>query len=131
MAAQVINPWTWQEQYGFVHGTAVPADARTVYLAGQAAVDDQGNPTHAGDMVAQVDASLDNIETILREAGMTLANVVRLNIYTTDVDAFFAAHPTLVARLDAAGCKAASTLLGISRLAFPEMLVELEATAVG
>lgn len=131
MNAEVINPWTWQEQYGFVHGVAVPGDARTVYVAGQAAVDDEGAPTHEGDMIAQVAASLDNIEAVLRDAEMSLANVVRLNIYTTDVDAFFGAHPSLVARLDAAGCKPASTLLGVARLAFPEMLVELEATAVG
>ena len=131
MNAEVINPWTWQEQYGFVHGVAVPGGARTVYVAGQAAVDDQGAPTHAGDMIAQVGASLDNIEAVLGKAGMTLANVVRLNIFTTDIDAFFGAHPALVARLDEAGCKPASTLLGVSRLAFPEMLVELEATAVG
>ena len=82
-------------------------------------------------MIAQVGASLDNIEAVLGKAGMTLANVVRLNVFTTDVDAFFGAHPSLVARLEAAGCKPASTLLGVSRLAFPEMLVELEATAVG
>ncbi len=131
MSAQVINPWTWQEQFGFVHGNVVPGDARTVYVAGQAAVDDEGRPTHEGDMIAQVAVSLDNIEAVLREAGMTLANVVRLNIFTTDVDAFFGAHPSLVARLDEAGCKPASTLLGVARLAFPEMLVELEATAVG
>jgi enamine deaminase RidA (YjgF/YER057c/UK114 family) len=99
MNAEVINPWTWQEQYGFVHGVAVPSGARTVYVAGQAAVDDQGAPTHAGDIVAQVGASLDNIEAVLRGAGMTLASVVRLNVFTTDVDAFFGAHPSLVARL--------------------------------
>jgi enamine deaminase RidA (YjgF/YER057c/UK114 family) len=131
MNAEVINPWTWQEQYGFVHGVAVPGGGRTVYVAGQAAVDDQGSPTHAGDMIAQVGASLDNIEAVLGQAGMTLANVVRLNVFTTDVDAFFGAHPTLVGRLDEAGCRCASTLLGVARLAFPEMLVELEATAVG
>jgi hypothetical protein len=44
MNAEVINPWTWQEQYGFVHGVAVPSGARTVYVAGQAAVDDQASP---------------------------------------------------------------------------------------
>jgi enamine deaminase RidA (YjgF/YER057c/UK114 family) len=129
VAAEVVNPWTWQERYGFVHGTVVPAAARTLYVAGQASTDDDGNPVHAGDMVAQVTQSIDNIERVLTEAGMTLADVVRLNVYTTDVDAFFAAHPTLVARFDAAGCRPASTLLGVTRLAFPEMLVELEATA--
>ena len=130
MAAEVINPWTWQEQFGFVHGNVVPAGGRTLYVAGQASVDDDGNPVHAGDMVAQVAKSIDNIEKVLGAAGMTLADVVRLNIYTTDVDAFFGAHPSLVARFAEAGCRPASTLLGISRLAYPEMLVELEATAV-
>lgn len=130
MSAQVVNPWTWQEQYGFVHGNVVSSAGRTLYVAGQAATDGEGNPIHEGDIVAQVAASLDNIEEVLREAGMTLANVVRLNIFTTDVDAFFEAHPSLVTRLDEAGCRPASTLLGVSRLAFPEMLVELEATAV-
>jgi enamine deaminase RidA (YjgF/YER057c/UK114 family) len=130
VAAEVVNPWTWQEPYAFVHGNVVPAAARTLYVAGQASTDDEGHPVHAGDMVAQVTQSIDNIERVLTEAGMTLADVVRLNVYTTDVDAFFAAHPTLVSRFDAAGCRPASTLLGVTRLAFPEMLVELEATAV-
>jgi enamine deaminase RidA (YjgF/YER057c/UK114 family) len=82
-------------------------------------------------MVAQVHRSLDQIERVLEGAGLGLADVVRLNIYTTDVDAFFGAHPELVARLGEASCTPASTLLGVSRLAFPEMLVEIEATAVG
>jgi enamine deaminase RidA (YjgF/YER057c/UK114 family) len=130
MAAEVVNPWTWQDQYGFVHGNVVAGGARTLYVAGQASTDDEGNPVHAGDMIAQVSRSIDNVERVLQQAGMTLADVVRLNIFTTDVDAFFGAHPSLVERFDAAGCKPASTLLGVARLAFPEMLVELEATAV-
>jgi enamine deaminase RidA (YjgF/YER057c/UK114 family) len=129
VAAEVINPWAWQEQFGFVHGNVVPAGARTLYVAGQASTDDDGNPVHAGDMVAQVTQSLDNVERVLTQAGMKLADVVRLNIFTTDIDAFFAAHPTMVERFDAAGCKPASTLLGVTRLAFPEMLVEIEVTA--
>ena len=131
MSAEVINPWSWQEQFGFVHGNAVPAGARTVYVAGQASVDDQGRPVHEGDMLAQVAKSLDNVEAVLRGAGMTLANLVRLNFYTTDVEAFFGAHDLLVKRYAETGCHPASTLLGVSRLAFPELLVELEATAVG
>ena len=131
MAAEVINPWTWQEQFGFVHGNLVPAGARTLYVAGQASTDAEGKPVHAGDMLAQVRQSLDNVEAVLQKAGMSLANVVRMNFYTTDVDAFFGAHDYLVERYAQAGCKPASTLLGVTRLAFPEMLVELEATAVG
>jgi enamine deaminase RidA (YjgF/YER057c/UK114 family) len=131
VSAEVINPWSWQEQFGFVHGNVVPAGGRTLYVAGQASVDDQGRPVHEGDMLAQVAKSLDNIEAVLRGAGMSLANVVRLSFYTTDIEAFFGAHDLLVKRYAETGCRPASTLLGVSRLAFPELLVELEATAVG
>jgi enamine deaminase RidA (YjgF/YER057c/UK114 family) len=81
-------------------------------------------------MTAQVNKALDNLEAVLQKAGMGLANVVRLNIYTTDVDGIFPALPVWAGRLGAAGCKPASTLLGVQRLAFPQLMVELEATAV-
>jgi len=74
---------------------------------------------------------MDNLETVLREAGYSLSDVVRINYYTTDVDAFFEAYPDEVAgRLAEAGCQPASTLLGVTRLAFPQLMVEIEATAV-
>jgi enamine deaminase RidA (YjgF/YER057c/UK114 family) len=61
---------------------------------------------------------------------MTLSNVVRLNYYTTDLDAFFGAAEQLGKRLADGGCRPASTLLNVVRLAFPELMVEIEATAV-
>ncbi len=81
-------------------------------------------------MRAQLTQALDNLETVLHTAGFTLADVVRLNIYTTDPDRLFESYDVLAGRLGAAACRQASTLLGVSRLAFPELLVELEATAV-
>ncbi len=66
----------------------------------------------------------------MREAGVGLSDVVRLNIYTTDVDRFLEAYGTVAGRLAQAGCRPASTLLGVTCLAYPEMLVEIEATAV-
>ena len=53
-----------------------------------------------------------------------------MNLQVTDVETFFEAHELLVQRYSEAGCRPASTLLGVARLAFPELLVELEATAV-
>jgi enamine deaminase RidA (YjgF/YER057c/UK114 family) len=53
-----------------------------------------------------------------------------LNYYTTDVDRFFEAYDVVAGRLAEAGCQPSSTLLGVTRLAFPELLVEIEATAV-
>ena len=53
-----------------------------------------------------------------------------LNYYTTDVDLLLQNWDALTTRLDAAGCRPASTLLGVTRLAFPDWLIEIEATAV-
>jgi len=64
------------------------------------------------------------------QAGMTLANVVHLNYYTTDIDAFLQHSAVAAQRLAAANRPPASTLLGVTRLAFPQLLIEMEATAV-
>ena len=92
-------------------------------------LDENAKPQHEGDIRGQTTLALDNLEAVLKEAGMTLGNVVRLIVYTTDVDAMIQNFDVLVARLDAAEVKPAQTLLGVARLAFPELLVELEATA--
>jgi enamine deaminase RidA (YjgF/YER057c/UK114 family) len=73
---------------------------------------------------------MDNIDQLLSDADMALQDVVRLNIYTTSVEMFFEHCGPMYERLAAAGIKPASTLLEVTRLAFPELLVELEATAV-
>lgn len=115
---------------GYVQANEVSGAQRTLFLSGQTAVDEEGRPLHPDDMGAQLAQALDNLETVLNEAGAKLSDVVRLNIYTTDVDGFFEAHGSLAGRLAEAQCRPASTLLGVTRLAFPELLVEIEATAV-
>jgi enamine deaminase RidA (YjgF/YER057c/UK114 family) len=127
---EIINPWTWQDQFGFVQANAVNGAGRTIHCAGQTSMDADGNPVHSGDMRAQLGQALDNLEVVLREGGGRLSDVVRLNYYTTDVDGFLAAQDILATRLSAAGCRPATTVLGVSRLALPPLLVELEATAV-
>ena len=127
---RVINPWTWQDSRGFVQANETRGAARVLYCAGVISVDDDGRPMHEGDMRAQAMRALDNLETILRQAGYELSDVVRLTIYTVDIDAYLGAAPDVRARLAAAGCRPASTLLGVTRLAMPQLLIELEATAV-
>ena len=133
MNRTAVNPWTWSVAMGFNQGEVVdlPGGGRMLFCAGQTSVDGDGNVLHADDMGAQVGQALDNVEAVLAEAGMSLANLVRLNIYTTDVDAFFEHYGTAAGRLAAAEVRPPGTLLGISRLAFPGLMVELEATAVG
>ena len=130
MERRIINPWAWQDQMGYVQANEVAGAGRTIYCAGQGSVDGEGSPVHPEDMGAQIGQTLDNLETVLREAGAGLSDVVRLNIYTTDVDGFLGAYGSLAGRLAEAGCRPAATLVGVTRLAYPEMLVEMEATAV-
>jgi enamine deaminase RidA (YjgF/YER057c/UK114 family) len=127
---RIINPWTWQDQFGYVQANEVSGVQRTLICSGQVSINAEGRPVHPEDMGAQLNQTLDNLETVLREAGAELSDVVRLNFYTTDVDRFFEAYGVAAGRLAEAGCQPASTLLGVTRLAFPELLVEIEATAV-
>nr|WP_203687186.1 RidA family protein [Streptomyces sp. SID14515] len=115
---------------GFNQGEVVSGQARTLYISGQTAMSDDGKPLHDGDMAAQLALSTDNLQAVLGEAGMSLANLVRLNVYTTDVDLLFQHYGVLAGRLGAAGVAPASTMLGVTRLAVPGQLVELEGTAV-
>ena len=85
---------------------------------------------HAGDMRSQITLALDNLETLLAAADFSFADIVRLNIFTTDVDQFFANYDAFIVRLAEAGCRHTGSLIGVARLAFPEMMVEIEATAV-
>lgn len=125
-----VNPWQWSLEFGFNQAEIVEGGQRVLFCAGQTSVDGDGSPQHAGDMAAQIGLAADNLEAVLRDAGMTLANVVRLNLYTTDVDAFIANAASLGERTSAAGVAPPGTLLGVARLAFPELMIELEATAV-
>jgi enamine deaminase RidA (YjgF/YER057c/UK114 family) len=127
---KLINPWTWQDNYGFSQAVEISGHTRVLRCAGQTSVNENGEPQHEGDMAAQLALAMDNLETVLRGAGMTLSNVARLNIYTTDVDAFIGASAGVAQRLAEANVQPASTLLGVARLAFPQLMVELEATAV-
>jgi enamine deaminase RidA (YjgF/YER057c/UK114 family) len=125
-----VNPWPWSLAMGYNQGEMVTGQTRTLYLSGQTAMSPDGRPEHDGDLAAQLALSLDNLTAVLAEAGMTLANLVRLNVYTTDVDQLFAHYGVLASRLGAAGAAPATTMLGVTRLAIPALLVELEATAV-
>jgi enamine deaminase RidA (YjgF/YER057c/UK114 family) len=81
-------------------------------------------------VAAQVALSVDNLEAVLAGAGMALADLVRLTVYTTDVDLLFRHYGVLAARLGAAGAAPPTTMLGVTRLAIPGQMVELEGTAV-
>jgi enamine deaminase RidA (YjgF/YER057c/UK114 family) len=125
-----INPWSWSTTLGFDQAQLIEGHQRELVCSGQDAVDADGTPQHPGDMAAQLELALDNVEAVLAAADMTLANVVRLNVYTTDFDELLKHWGRLTDRFGNADGGFATTLLGVARLPAPGLLVLLEATAV-
>ncbi len=130
MERTAVNPVTWSTEWGFNQGELVVGHTRILYCSGQTATGPDGEPRHDGDMAAQLALSTDNLEAVLTGAGMSLANLVRLTVYATDVDLLLRHYGVLASRLGAAGVAPTTTMLGVTRLAVPGQLVELEGTAV-
>ena len=130
MQRTAVNPVDWNLQFGFNQGELVEGHRRTLYCAGQVAVDAGFNLPDPEDMAGQIDHALDNLEEVLRQGGMSLSDVVDLTIYTTDVPAAFENFGVLVKRLEAAGVRPVQCLLGVAALAMPEIKVEIKATAI-
>ncbi len=130
MERKAVNPVPWSVEMGFNQGEVVSGHSRTLYISGQTAMSKEGKPEHDGDMAAQLALAVDNIEAVLAEADMALSHLVRLNVYTTDVDLLFRHYGVLAGRLGAAGVAPTTTMLGVTRLAIPGQMIELEGTAV-
>jgi enamine deaminase RidA (YjgF/YER057c/UK114 family) len=128
MERTAVNPWSWPVKLGFDQAQLVEGHRRELICSAQDAVDANGEAQHRGDMAAQLGLALDNLEEVLAGADMTLANVVRLNIYTTDVDTLLQHFNVVTERFE--GKRFATTVLGVARLVAPELLVALEATAM-
>jgi len=100
----------------------------TVYVSGTVAWGPDGALVGPGDVYAQAKQAIANIDAALREAGASLRDVVRTRIYLTDISRWeeaARAHREAFAEV-----RPASSLLEVSRLAAPDMLVEIEAIAV-
>jgi enamine deaminase RidA (YjgF/YER057c/UK114 family) len=123
-----INPSPWSLNLGFDQAQLIEGQRRQLVCSGQDAVDADGNPQHPGDMAAQLEMALDNLEAVLAGAGMTLADVVRLNVYATDLDEYLKHFGRLAERFG--DSRYATSLLGVTRLPAPGLVVMLEATAV-
>ena len=124
-----VNPWPWSQNYGYNQAEILEGVNRQLICAGQTAVDAEGNPQHPKDMRNQIALALDNLETVLSAADMGLANITRLNIYTTDVDEAMQHFDVLGARFGPVDDAPPMTLLGVTRLAIAELMIEFEATA--
>src|SRR5262245_65925481 len=92
MEQKITNPWTWQDRAGFSQAIEITGAQKVLYCAGQASISDDGKALHTENMEAQILQCLDNLETVLKSAGYSLSNVVRLNYYNTNVDYFLTSN---------------------------------------
>jgi enamine deaminase RidA (YjgF/YER057c/UK114 family) len=129
MQRTAVNPWDWSLKLGYNQAEIIAGATRQVICAGQTAVDADGNPQHPGDMRGQIGLALDNLASVLEGAGMNLSHVIRLGVYATDVDEALKNFDLLGMRFGAAQNAPPMTLVGVTRLAIPGLLFEIEATA--
>jgi enamine deaminase RidA (YjgF/YER057c/UK114 family) len=113
-------------EQAFGYAQAVKA-GRWLHVAGSLSVDDDFAPLAPGDMAAQIDHIYDGIARTLAAHGLGLGDVVKETIFVTDMQAFLGANGRRIAAY--AGALPAATAVEVTRLAFPECLVEIEALA--
>ena len=112
----------------YSQGVKVSGAQTTLYISGQVAYDDKGNPAHPGDFKAQARAAYQALKAQVEAGGGTMDNIVKINTYLTDIRHRADLAPI---REEFLGKKApASTLVAVSALAFPGWMIEIEAIAV-
>lgn len=135
MKRESVNPWNWGLKFCMDQGELVEGATRHLHCSGQTSLKDDPESemgvsvVHAGDLRAQIKYSLGNIDAVLEKAGMTRKNITSLRFFTTDIDGFLANYDVYAEWIAPAGTRPPQSLLGIQRLVFPELMVEIEATA--
>lgn len=128
MEKRIINPWQWQDERSYVQAVEVKQVTGTLYCAGQAAVKADGQSSN-DDMKTQLILALQNLEQVISEAGYECKGIVRLNVYTTNTEEFFAHFDIFQDWIAKHSVKQALTLLEVKSL-FETLKIEFEATVV-
>lgn len=122
---KIFSGTPWEPKVGYARAVQV-GDA--VYVSGTTGTDPSGRVLAPGDAYAQTVQAIRNIENALKRLGLGLENVIRTRIFVTQIERWeevAKAHAELFGQIHPA-----TSLIGVSRLVDPEMLVEIEADAV-
>jgi enamine deaminase RidA (YjgF/YER057c/UK114 family) len=133
MTVELLNPEGLPKPEVYAQ-VAVATGSRMVFLAGQVARDADGRPVGAGDLAAQVEQAYLNVGTALAAVGGTFADVAKLTLYLVDwsadsLPALGAGVARAAERLGVDPTKPV-TLIPVTALGEPDLLVEVDATAV-
>ena len=135
MKRTAVNPTEWGLQWSMNQAEVVEGLERYLHFSGQVALEADSQSELGvrvigeGDLRAQFEAALSNIDDILSAAGMGRGNILSLRFFTTDVDGVMANYDVYANWIAEADVLPPQTLLGVSRLALPELMIEIEATA--
>lgn len=125
-----LNPSGLCPTFGWTHVVATTGGT-TIHISGQAGIDERGQVVARGDLKRQTEQTFENLRSALAAAGATFRDVVNSRIYVVD---FKPEHLPIIrevrSRYFAAEQPPASTLVGVTALAGPEWLIEIEVTAV-
>jgi reactive intermediate/imine deaminase len=127
MNKRAINPWEWQNRAGFSQAWRVDGANTLVFVSGQAPISAGGELVGADDFEAQCRQVLENLATVVGEAGATLDSIVKLTVFLTDMRTL--PEYTRIKGEFFRGEQPASTAVEVTALARPEMLIEVEALA--
>jgi enamine deaminase RidA (YjgF/YER057c/UK114 family) len=128
MDKRQVNPWSWQDRFGFSQAWRVDGAEAVVFVAGQGPLSPEGELVGEGDFEAQARQTFANLATVLDQAGASLDSVVKLGVYLTDIGTL-REYGRLRAELMPAA-PPASTAVQVVALAIPGMMIEVEAIAV-
>lgn len=123
-----LNPAGLVKPTGYTHLVIAP-DGRTFYIAGQVAFDSTGKVVGEGDFAAQADQVYRNLERALKSVGGSLADLVKTTTFITDIKHMAALREVRGGYL-AKTQPPANTLVAVSSLARPELLIEIEGVAI-
>lgn len=127
MEKKIIDPWVWGKYTNSAQAVEVTNAQSTLYCSGQAAIDAEGKPS-AADMRTQLQLTIANLEQLIATAGYSHQHIVRLNVYTTSLQEFFATcMDVYVTFIQAHGIEQATSLLEVKAL-YATLTIELEAT---
>jgi reactive intermediate/imine deaminase len=127
-AIKRTNPPTLTTPTGYTHVVEVTGPVKTIYIAGQVALDKDGKVVGAGDMKAQAEQVFKNLEAALAAAGAKFADVVKMNTYVTDVSQAPAIREVRARYFGST--TPASTFVQVAALVRAELLIEIEVVAV-
>jgi enamine deaminase RidA (YjgF/YER057c/UK114 family) len=127
MEKRAINPWDWADKYMYSQAWKVDGARSFVVFSGQAPLSAEGDLVGEGDFEAQTRQVFNNLEIVLGQAGASFDDVIKLTAYVTDMTKLGDYGRVRAEYLK--GKRPAVTTVGVQSLAFPGMLIEVEALA--